>query len=88
MRRSIVLLVLLTTTSTGCSYLEARGNDFLGCFRCTVGAGVGVHASAQVGILGYGIGVWEGYEVGLQGDWGFEVSRSSFYTSPSTAWSA
>ena len=42
MRRSIVLLVLLTTTSTGCSYLEARGNDFLGCFRCTVGAGVGV----------------------------------------------
>jgi hypothetical protein len=86
MKRTIILLLLFAGTSTGCSYLEARGRDFLGCFRCTVGAGVGAHASIQIGPLGYGVGLWEGYEAGLQGDWGFQASRSSFYSSPFPLW--
>ncbi|MCU0722311.1 MAG: hypothetical protein MUC63_01610 [Planctomycetes bacterium] len=61
------LLLALAGAAPGCSYLEARGKDFADCWRLTVGLGIGASASVEVGPIGWGVGYWEGYAVGVWG---------------------
>jgi len=53
-------------TSTGCSYLEARGRDFADCFKASAGIGLGAATHVRVGPIGVGTGLWSGYSVGLE----------------------
>jgi len=67
MRKHILcFIVLLTISSSGCSYLSNRGNDFFDCFKATADVGLGASAHVQVGPIAAGTGLWTGYSFGLE----------------------
>jgi hypothetical protein len=65
MKRTLAVMFVVLIASSGCTYLENRGKDFLDCFKFSADAGLGISAGARVFSLGGGIGYWDGISVGL-----------------------